>query len=216
MRRRVAPLDVPRRCARTDTGGAIGRETLHAGMVASGAGLSLASPARRSTARRSMLLSGRRGPMGYFGIGNKHYRSQGPNNSGPRGLASASAPDLPIADLVGGAGQRIPGAGLSRSPRNGAWGNQTVAAGKIAGRGAARPWPRPLRRASTCSLTTQRLAAGRALPHERLDDSKPGVRLYSSPPARSRLSRRVSAPGRLGSARSRGAAAISCLVMLLT
>jgi hypothetical protein len=51
----VAPLDVPCRRAATDAGGALGREALDAGTVASGRppGSSSASPARRSTAMRA-------------------------------------------------------------------------------------------------------------------------------------------------------------------
>jgi hypothetical protein len=53
-RRRAAPLDAPCRCAGTDAGGPAGREARDAGMVASGAASSPASPARRSTASHSM------------------------------------------------------------------------------------------------------------------------------------------------------------------
>jgi len=50
-------LDAPCRCAGTGAGGAIGREALDAATVASGAASSRASPARRSTASRSMPLT---------------------------------------------------------------------------------------------------------------------------------------------------------------
>jgi hypothetical protein len=92
-RRRAAPLDVSCRRGRTVAGGAIGRDAPNAGMVLSGASIKPGKPARRSTARRSPAsrsmpatcraprravprpVLGRRGPMGCFGIGNKHYRS---------------------------------------------------------------------------------------------------------------------------------------------
>jgi hypothetical protein len=44
MRRRVAPLDAPRRCVRTVAGGAIGREAVDAGTVASGASIKPGEP----------------------------------------------------------------------------------------------------------------------------------------------------------------------------
>jgi hypothetical protein len=50
----ATPLDAPRRCASSDAGGAIGREPLDAGMVASGASIKVREPGERSTATPSM------------------------------------------------------------------------------------------------------------------------------------------------------------------
>jgi hypothetical protein len=56
MRRRAAPLDVSRRSARTDAGGAIGREAVDAATAASNIMTDPAKAARRSTATPSEMF----------------------------------------------------------------------------------------------------------------------------------------------------------------
>jgi hypothetical protein len=48
---------VPGRCAKTDAGGALGREALDAATVASDAKIKPGEPGERSTARRSMPVT---------------------------------------------------------------------------------------------------------------------------------------------------------------
>ena len=97
-RRRAAPLDVPRRCARTDAGGAIGREALDAGTVASGASIKpgKAVPLRQDRCR---WCDRPRGPRCRHG--GERRRDQGRRGAPPRGArcrrrAPRRAPPRPV------------------------------------------------------------------------------------------------------------------------
>jgi hypothetical protein len=94
--------------------GIIGREALDAGTVASGAGIKAGEALPREALDAANVLldvprasrPGRHRPMGCFGTGNKHSRSQSkaPRPCFPR-AGECERPDLPVADLVAG---RVP------------------------------------------------------------------------------------------------------------